>query len=221
MPADPKKCVIKRNFLTNTEIGKSCVLTIDVVDSNGESCLISTQKIEAHLRSIRDNTTIVGTIKYDSHGKVSISFEPQTRGRKELTVTVRGQHIVNSPKSIYVHMPLTQIGTPVTEINNLNKPGGLTLFRNGILAVKKLQNRLLKINASFEIAGSFKKGLQWPSELTTDKASNVYVTTERDHMVHKFTSEGRHTQTIGGEGKGPGNYYNRRRCFGPTRRNTS
>ena len=207
-PADPKKCVIKGSFLTNAEIGKSCVLTMDMVDSNGDSCLTIPQKIEAHLRCTRDNTIIQGTIQHVSQleGKVTISFEPQIRGRMELTVAVRGQHIANSPKSTFVHMPPTQLGKPVAEIHNLRRPCGLTHFGNGILAVEEFQNRLLKINSSFKLAGIFREGLQRPSELTTYKASNVYVTTELDHMVHKFTREGRHTRSIGGEGKQPGEF---------------
>ena len=207
-PADPKKCVIKGSFLTNAEIGKSCVLTMDVVDSNGDSCLTRPQKIKAQVRSVRDNTTIVGTIQHASQleGKVTISFEPQTRGRKELTVTVRGQHIANSPKSIFVHMPPTQLGKPVAEIHNLSRPAGLTLFRDGILAAEVFLDRVFKINVSLEIAGVFRQSLQWPSECTTDKASNVYVSTVGDHMVHKFTSEGTHIRSIGGEGKRPGEF---------------
>ena len=108
-PADPKKCTIKGSFLTNAETGKSCVLTMDVVDSNGDSCPTRPQKIKVQVRSVRDNTTIVGKIQHDSKGKVTISFDPQTRGRKELTVTVRGQYIANSPKSIFVHKPPTQL----------------------------------------------------------------------------------------------------------------
>ena len=206
MSADPKKCVIKGSFLTYAEIGTGCVLTMDVVDSNGDSCLTRPQKIKAQVRSLRDNTTIVGDIQHDSQGQVTISFEPLTRGRKELTVTVRGQHVANSPRSVYVHMPPTQIDKPVAEIHNLRRPCGLTLHENGILALEFYQNRLLKINASFKIAGIFREGLWWPSECTTDKASNVYVTTVGDHMVHKFTSEGRHTRSIGGEGKQPGEF---------------
>ena len=205
-PADPKKCVIKGSFLTNAEIGKSCVLTMDVVDSIGDSCLTRPQQIKAQLLSIRDNIMIMGKIQHVSQGKVSISFESLTRGRKELTVTVRGQHVANSPKSIYVHMPLTQLSKPVAVINDLRRPAGLIFFRNGILAIENFQNRVLKINASFKIAGIFREGLQLPSECTTDKASNVYVTTVGDDMVHKFTSEGRHTMSIGGEGKQPGEF---------------
>ena len=206
MSADPNKCKIEGSFLTNAEIGKSCVLTMDVVDSNGDSCLTRPQNIIAQVRSIRDNTTIVGKIQHNSQGKVTVSFEPQTRGRKELTVTVKGQHVANSPKSIYFHMPPTQLGKPVAEICNLRNPAGLTLLGNGILAVEASQNRLLKINTSFEIAGIFRRGLQVPSECTTDKASNVYVTTELDHKVHKLTSEGTHIKSIGGGGKRPGEF---------------
>ena len=205
MSADPTKCVIKGSF-TNAEIGKSCVLTMDVVDSNGDNCLTRPQNIIAQVRSIRDNTTIVGKIQHDSKGKVNSSFEPQTRGRKELALTVRGQHIVNSPKSIFVHMPPTQLDEPVAKIHHLRGSAGLTCFGNGILAVEASQNRFLKINTSFEIACIFRRGLQRPSECTTDKASNVYVTTVGDHKVHRLTSEGTHIKSIGGRGKRPGEF---------------
>ena len=184
-PADPKKCIIKGSFLTNAEIGKSCVLTMDVVDSNGDSCLTRQQKIKAQLLSTRDNTTIMGNIQHVSRGHVTISFEPLTRGRKELTVTVRGQHVANSPRSVYVHMPPTQIDKPVAVITDLGRPCGLTHCGSSILVIEHERNRILKIDKSFKISGVFtKRQLIGPSEVAADQDVNIYVTTIGVHNIY-------------------------------------
>ena len=205
MLADPTKCRIDGSFLKKANTHQGYVLTMNLVDLKGNKCTTGLQQVKARLRSIRDGTITEGRIELLSPGNVSITFDPQTRGRKQLTVTVRGQHIANSPRSVYVHMPPTQLDKPVAQVMNLDMPTGLTCYGNGILALQSHRN-IVKVNSSFENAGPFsRERLSLPSKATTDRQGNVYVTTVQD-QVHKFGRDGLHVKSIGAEGKLPGQF---------------
>ena len=202
-PADPKNCTIEGSFLRRAETGKYCVLTVNLVDSKGNKCFRGSHKIKAELSSSRDNTKTIGRVKHTSQSpeSVKIIFESQKRGRNELSVTTRGAHIANSPQSIYVHMPLSQLGQPLAQIRNLNRPTGITHCGNSILAIEHSQNRILKFNTAYEVAAIYgEEQLRGPSELTTDQHLNIYVCTVLDHRVHKFTKDGVHMKSIGTRG---------------------
>ena len=208
-PADPEKCQVEGGFLKRAEMGKYYVLTVNLVDSKGNKCCKGSQKIKAELSSSRDDMKTLGRIKHISQSpeNVNIIFESQKRGRNELNVTMRGVHIANSPLSVYVHMPPFQLGQPIAQIRNLERPTGITHCGNSILAVEHSRDRILKFNASFEVAAVYGEGqLRGPSELTTDQHMNIYVCTVLDHRVHKFTSDGVHIKSTGIRGILPGHF---------------
>ena len=87
IPADPRKCPIEGN-LRQAETDKPYTLTVNLVDSDGKKCLKRTQKTKAEPRSIRDDTTVEGTIKHLSPETIVITFKSLRRGRNELSVTM-------------------------------------------------------------------------------------------------------------------------------------
>ena len=210
IPADPKKCQVEGDFLRSAETGKNYILTVNLVDSKGNKCPRRSQKIKAELRSIRDDTRTLGTTKQTSQSSesVSILFESQKRGRKELSVTVNGNHIAKSPQSIYVHMPPSQLSQPIAQVRNLDRPTGITRSGNSILAIEHSRNRILKFNTAYEVVAVYggQGQLQGPSELTTDRHENIYICTVYDHMVHKFTRNDTHIKSAGTMGELPGQF---------------
>ncbi|MCG8625771.1 MAG: NHL repeat-containing protein [Proteobacteria bacterium] len=206
-PADPKKCQVEGGFLRRAETGKYHTLTLDLIDSKQNKCLRGSQKIKAELCSTRDATTTIGRIKHLSPHNVSIIFDKLKRGRNVLSVTLRGTHIANSPHSIYVHMPPSQLCQPVVQVRDLERPTGLTKFGDSILAVEHYCHRILKFNTSFERVATYGQDqLRGPSELTTDQQMNIYVCTVLDHRVHKFNRDGVHLKSTGTQGTLPGQF---------------
>ncbi len=208
-PADPQKCLVEGGFLRRAETGKDYILTVNLVDSKGNKCLRGSHKIKAELNSTRDNTKTIGRVKHTSESpeNANIIFESQKRGRNELNVTTRGAHIANCPKSIYIHMPPSQLSQPIAQIRNLDRPTGITHSGNSILAIEHSRNRILKFNTSYEVVATYgERQLRGPSELTTDGHENIYVCTVLDHRVHKFTRDGVHIKSIGTKGVLPGQF---------------
>ena len=208
-PADPQKCLVEGGFLSRAETGKYYVLSVNLVDSKGNKCLRGSHKIKAELSSARDDTKTIGRVKYTSQSpeSVSIIFESQKRGRNELNVTTRGAHIANSPQSIYIHVPPSQLSQPIAQIRNLDRPTGITHSGKSILAIEHSRNRIIKFNTSYEVVATYgERQLNGPSELTTDKQENIYVCTVFDHRVHKFTRDGVYIKSIGTKGVLPGQF---------------
>jgi DNA-binding beta-propeller fold protein YncE len=208
-PADPQKCLVEGDFLRRAETGKYYILMVNLVDSKGNKCLKGSHKIKAELRSARDDKKTTGRVKHTSESpeNVNIIFESQKRGRNELSVTTRGAHIANSPQSIYIHMPPSQLSQPIVQIRNLDRPIGITHSGNSILAIEHSRNRILKFNTSYEVVATYgERQLRGPSELTTDGHENIYVCTILDHRVHKFTRDGAHIKSIGTKGVLPGQF---------------
>ena len=208
-PADPQKCLVEGGFLSRAETGKYYILNVNLVDSKGNKCLQGSHKIKAELSSARDDTKTIGRIKHTSQSpeRVSIIFESQKRGRNELNVTTRGAHIANSPQSIYIHMPPSQLSQPIAQIRSLDRPTGITHSGNDILVIEHSRNRIIKFNTSYEVVAMYgERQLNGPSELTTDEQENIYVCTVLDHRVHKFTRDGVHIKSIGTKGVLPGQF---------------
>ena len=208
-PANPKKCQVEGSVLSRTEMGKPYVLKVDLVDSRGNRCLRGSHKIKAELSSSRDNTKTLGRINFlpQSPESASIIFESQNRGRNELSVKMRGVHIANSPRSVYVHMPPPQLGQPVAQVRNLKHPVGITRCRNSIFVIERSRNRILKLNTSYEVVSTYgEEELKGPFDLTTDRDMNIYVCTVSESSIHKFTSDGELMWSTGGKGILPGQF---------------
>ena len=206
-PADPKKCYIEGSLMKKEDMGKGHVLVLNLVDSDGKKCLRGSHKVKVELRSTRDNTTTTGTIQPHCQGSVSIGFESPKRGRNEINVTVRGIHVSNSPQSTYLHIPPSQLGKPIAQIRNLGEPAGLTRWGSDVLAVEYSHNRILKFNTGLEVVAEYgQEILRGPAELTIDQYMNIYVSTVKDHRVHKFTSQGKYIKSTGSKGTLPGQF---------------
>ena len=202
-PAEPSKCQVEGSFLSRAEMGKYYVLKVDLVDSKGNRCLRGSHKLKAELSSSRDDTKTLGRIKFLSTcpESASITFESQKRGRNKLSITTRGVHIANSPRSVYVHVPPPQLGKPVAQVGNLERPTGITNCGNSILVIEHSRNRILKLNTLYEVVAVYgEEQLKGPSELTTDQEMNIYVCTVLDNRIHKFTCNGEFIKSTGGKG---------------------
>ena len=205
-PADPTKSKIDLNTRTSTGRNTGCILTVNLVDSKGNKCLRGSQKLQVELYSFRDDTTTAGKIQRLSSGNVTISFSSLKRGRNRISVTVRGIHVANSPQSINFFKPVYQFNQPVALIGDLKRPAGLTSCGRSFLAIEYSRNTICKFNNTFEIFAEYGQDkLQGPIGLATDQERNVYVSTVKDHKLHKFGMNGMHIKT-GKQGEQPGEF---------------
>ena len=120
---------------------------------------------------------------------------------------MKGAHVMNSPHSLFVHIPPSQLHQPVTQITNLKRPSGLTYCGSSILAVEFGSHRILKFNTEYEVVDIYREDkIRCPAEITTDQQMNIYISTWQDHKVHKLTNNGTYIKSTGTQGTKPGQF---------------
>ena len=65
------------------------------------------------------------------------------RGRCELTVSVDGQQVADSPFPVFVSVPFAQLGRPVSVWHCLSRPTGVTVNSVGEVVVSERRNVII------------------------------------------------------------------------------
>ena len=204
--ADPCKCRIEGEGIQDGELGKKATFTLHLVDSDSNPCTMH-QQLTAHLKSLRQESITPVHFTLASAAHCQVSYRLRTRGRHELSVTVNGNHITNSPFPVFMRRPPSDMKDPVATIFELMDPRGVTCCDGNILVTELNGGRLSVINSSLQRVGTIGDTVQLrPTEVTTDLQSNVYVSSLNDHKVYKFNREGVLLKSVGGRGSKPGQF---------------
>lgn len=124
-----------------------------------------------------------------------------TRGKCQLSIKLKGDHISNSPLSLSVASPpLSSLGCIVKEVKGIPHPVGMALTPDGKLLVAS-KSEVLVFNLSLvrerslpPPRGSWHPWRPW--ELAVDKHGMVYVTDSANRALHKFTGEGQYLRSL-------------------------
>lgn len=203
--ADPTKCTAEGEGLCEAETNKAASFSVKLLDSQGQPSF-GRQQVTAELQSIRDGLVTEVLAMAMSTECCKMSYKVETRGRHELSVKVNGSHITNSPFSVFVKHPPTQIQTPVAEITNLQHPGGLACVSNGLLIAGEVDKGKVSIlNQNFQPVAEI-ENLSSPTGIATDDQLSIYICTATDGMIHKFSKNSEPIKSTGGLGMKPGQF---------------
>ena len=157
IPLDPSKCTVVCKGAQNAEVGKSSEVTVLTNLANGKP---TKQKcvVECHLKLLVDGSS--GKCKVDQvkcH-EYRIQYMPTVRGRHELSVTVNGVEVADSPFPVFASIHPNQLGKPVRVISGVSRPSGVACNSEGeiilceylgdIVLLDKKGNRLTTIPKS-------------------------------------------------------------------------
>ena len=101
-----------------------------MLNTISEASLTTTKrncKVDFHLKSLSNGYIIKCHVDHTAARKYSIQYTPTVRGRCELTVSVDGQQVADSPFPVFVSIPVAQLGRPVSVWHGLCLPGGVTV----------------------------------------------------------------------------------------------
>ena len=110
----PAKCTV------SGEVAKAAVL-----NTISEALLTTTKlncKVDCHLKSLSKGSIIKCHVDRTGARNYSIQYTPTVRGRCELTVSVDGQQVADSPFSMFVSVPVVQLGRPVSVLCDMSQP---------------------------------------------------------------------------------------------------
>ena len=79
------------------------ILTVEAKDSNGQIYPYDDIKLKVVLKPLNDTRSdVLGKISQHRNGKYSISLTPVCSGPHQLSITMNGQHVQNSPSSLRI-----------------------------------------------------------------------------------------------------------------------
>lgn len=156
-------------------------------------CFVS---VCGELRSLYDRSVIECNVNRSAPGKYSIQYTPTVRGRHELSVSVDGQEIANSPFPVFVSIHPTKLGKPVKILGAscLNHPGVVTMTSSGQVIVGQFSGDAVVFLKEGEKLKTISKSLlnirdHVPVGLAIDLDDNIYLASCSSNQVVKFSKD--------------------------------
>ena len=183
------------------------------MDTAGDPCTTE-QQVTAELRSNVDGSITSTNVAHKTPDTYEVSYQPNTRGRHVLNVTVNGEPVQGSPFTVYVRQAPHLLGKPVRVIRDLNYPFMIATTGSGELVVSE-ENKISFISRDGErirsidttsVGSGIKKYKLNPTGVAIDKDGNIYVTDKESHRLSKFNSDGKLVKTVGGKGSRTGQF---------------
>ena len=183
------------------------------MDTAGDPCTTE-QQITAELRSNVDGSITPTSVAHKTPGTYEVSYQPNTRGRHMLNVTVNGEPVQGSPFLVNIRQTPHLLGKPVRIITGLDHPYMIATTGSGELVVSEENkisfisrdgDRIRSIDTTSVRSGIRRYKLD-PTGIAVDEDGNIYVTDVESHRLSKFNSDGKLVKTVGGEGGRTGQF---------------
>ena len=187
IPLDPSKCTVACKGAENAEVSKSSEVTVLTNLANGKP---TKQKcvIECHLKSLVDGSS--GKCKVDQvkGHEYRIQYTPIVRGRHELSVTVNGVEVADSPFPVFASIHPNQLGKPVRVISGVSGPSGVACNSEGeIILCELIEDVVLLDKKGNRLAGIKKSdhNLYFLCGVAVDGDNNIYFIQQNKNMIYE------------------------------------
>ena len=207
--ASPEKSYATGKGLEVAVRGKKATAIVHVCDEEGRVCPEPVESLTCELMSDTNRTKMKGSVKKRKDGQFEMSYQANSRGRHQLHIKVKGEHIKGSPFSVTVKLPVQELGTPVRSINGVNQPWGVAINQQGQVVVAEYEGNCVSIFSStrekirsFGSGGSGHRQFNQPRGVAIDDGGNILVVDGGNHRIQKFSSDGRFITAVGTQGSG-------------------
>jgi hypothetical protein len=197
----PMNCKLESNL----KAGEKCTATVHAVNSKGEMPLA----LGCEFVSEISGTRAICCVERRGPTQYEISYQPTIKGRHQLHIKARGQHIRGSPFSVAVKSPLEKLGTPILTIGGVVRPWGIAINQRGEVVVTESRGHCVSVLSpsgvklrSFGTSGSSPGQFKHPCEVAVDGEENIVVVDNGNHRIQKLTPEGQYLTSVGTEGSG-------------------
>ena len=210
---DPQKCTVVGQGLELAETGQQAHFEVHLVDMAGDPCTTE-QHVSAELRSLVDSTVTTTSAAHKTPNIYEVSYQPNTRGRHELSVRVNDVPVQGSPFLVYARQAPHLLDRPVRVIKELGHPRMVATTSSGELVVSEYDKvsiisrdgeRIRSIDTSSVRSGIGRYKLNLRG-VAVHEDSNIYVTDTESHRLSKFNSDGKLVKSVGGEGGRTGQF---------------
>ena len=94
---DPSKCHIAGKVAEAAVVGEKCTAILQAINFGGELCKVSIKSLECNYVSEITGIGASCSVERSGQSQYEISYQPTIKGRHQLHITVKGQHISGSP----------------------------------------------------------------------------------------------------------------------------
>ena len=212
---DPPNCHTTGDGLLKATVGEQKFVTLHTVKRDGRDCRQPVKDLTAELVFCKDGTVAKCGVKQEGKSVYGIRYQPVTRGKHQLHITIKGKQTKGSPHTVAVRRPTLALGNPITTIGNLNTLWGIVTDSKGRIIVTEYGAHCVSIFTpegqkirSFGNHGTANGQFSNPSGVTVDSDDNIYVADYGNHRIPKFTPDGEFIATAGSQGSNPLQFYN-------------
>ena len=108
----------------------------------------------------------------------------------ELTVSVDGQQVADSPFPVFVSIPVAQLGRPVSVWCGLSQPTGVAVNSVGDIVISEGEGNVIVFDRKGKRLISVRHKLQWCCGVAVDGEDNVYCTDAWSNKIMKCNRNG-------------------------------
>ena len=196
------------------ERGQPAHFEVHLVDTVGDPCTTE-QQVTAELRSNVDGSITSTSVAHKTPDTYEVSYQPNTRGRHVLNVTVNGEPVQGSPFTVYARQAPHLLGKPVRVITGLHYPymtaitGSGEIVVSGACKISFISRDGEKTRSCIDTT-SVRSGIRRyklePTGVAVDEDGNIYVTDVESNRLSKFNSDGKLVKMVGGKGDRTGQF---------------
>ena len=191
---DPAQCIMKGEGMKRAEVYQTADMNLIVRLSNNE---ITRHKamVTSQLKSTYDESVIKCDVDQSGPGEYHIQYTPTVRGRHELTVLVDEQHVAGSPFHVFVSIPPTQLGKPVSIWDGISLLTGISINSNGeVLIANQHEDAIVFYKRGVKVQSISRDQLKLTSyyftSIPVDNEDYIYLTTFDSNMIMKLSKDG-------------------------------
>ena len=202
---DPSKCHATGKGLEVGIVGQTSTAVLQACDSKGEPCTEPVTSLECKLVSDLSGATATGSFKkLERQNRYEISYQPTTKGRHQLHISIQGQPITGSPFHPAVTSFIMNLEAPIHTIAGVQHPWGVAINHKGEIVVSERGSGHVSTYtpSGKKIQTIDLKGLK-PRGLTLDREGNIIVGEETNNSIRKYSTEGQLLASVGTKGTGP------------------
>ena len=207
---DPSQCHATGKGLEVAVVGEKSTAIIQANDFQGEPCEKQVALLQCELVSELTSAVVRGDVRRRGESQYEISYQPTIKGRHQLHIKVRDQHVRRSPFSVAVKSPLEKLGHRILTIDGVNRPRGVAINKKGEIMITESGGHCVSVFTfngrklrSFGMQGSAHGQFEEPYGVVIDGEENVLVMERENNRIQKFTANGQFLTAVGTRGDGP------------------
>ena len=162
--------------------------------NNSSTCTLTTVKcnckVDCHLKSLSNGSIIKCHVDQTGARNYSIQYTPTVRGRCELTVSVDGQQVADSPLPVSVSVPVAQLGRPVSVWCGLSLPTGVAVNSVGEIVVSEEVGDVIIFDKEGKRLTSVQHKLKWCGGVAVDGENNIYCIDFESNKIMRCNRNG-------------------------------